>query len=162
MKELTPRERLFVEAYLITHDKAAAAIAAGYKKNSAKQQGYEVSKREHVQWAISGARVARTARTEVTQDWVIEQLVLNVERAMGAVAVLDDKGEITGVFEYKGAIANKSLELLGKHVGMWQADNQVQQAEFTPLEDRLRVLQREDDIEQAENVERLPGTSGIG
>lgn len=160
MKELTARERLFVEAYLITHDKAAAAIAAGYKKNSAKQQGYEVSKREHVQWAISGAQDARTARTEVTQDWVVEQLVLNYHRAMEAVPVLDDKGKETGVFNYQGAVANKALDMLGKHVGMWRADNQVQQAEFTPLEDRLRVLQREDDIDQAANVERMPGTSG--
>jgi len=154
MKELSIQERSFVENFLLTHNKTKAAIAAGYKENSAKQQGSQISKRDHVVAAITAAQDQRTERLEIGQDWVVEQLVLNHKRAMAVDAVLDKDGKETGLFDYKGSVANKCLELLGKHFGMWQGE-QDKLPDSLPLEERLKVLQREDDINDSPNVQRL-------
>lgn len=54
-----------------------------------------------------------------TQEWIIDRLVENVNRAMQAVAVLDNEGRPTGEYKYDGGVANKALELLGKERGMF-------------------------------------------
>ena len=64
-------------------------------------------------------------RTEVSQDWVIERLVDNFERAMQVRPVTDARGKPTGEYTYHGAVANRALELLGKHLGMFDRDNGV-------------------------------------
>ena len=66
------------------------------------------------------AMKARTERTEVDQDWVVERLVENANRAMQAVPVIDRDGNETGKFTYAGSVANRALELLGKHAGMFK------------------------------------------
>jgi phage terminase small subunit len=55
----------------------------------------------------------------LTKQWVIETLMENVARAMQAQAILDDEGNAIGEFSYRGSVANKALELLGKEVGMF-------------------------------------------
>jgi len=56
-------------------------------------------------------------RAALTKTWVLEKLIDNVDRAMQHKAVLDAKGEATGEYRYEGAVANRSLELLGKELG---------------------------------------------
>ncbi len=62
---------------------------------------------------------ARSKRTEVDQDWIVERLVENVKRAMQLEAVTDREGKPTGEHVYQGSVANKALELLGRHQGMF-------------------------------------------
>ena len=116
---MTDKQRLFVEEYLVDHNATAAAVRAGYSERTAKQQGSRLLTNVDVAAAIEKAREDRTERTEVTQDWVIERLVENVQRAMQAEPVRDREGNQTGEFVYAGSVANKGLELLGKHVGMF-------------------------------------------
>ncbi len=52
------------------------------------------------------------------QSWIISRLVENVERAMGDPA-LDADGKSSGRSSYQGAVANRALELLGKHYGLF-------------------------------------------
>ena len=60
--------------------------------------------------AVNTALEKRAERTGVTQDWIIERLVENVERSMP-----EDGDENT----YQGSVANKALELLGRHHGLF-------------------------------------------
>jgi phage terminase small subunit len=72
---------------------------------------------------------ARAERLAVKSDWVVQQLREIVERCMQGKPVLDQKGqpvmtetdfgEITAVWKFEPTAANKSLELLGKHIGMF-------------------------------------------
>ena len=64
-------------------------------------------------------------RTEVSQDWVIERLVDNFERAMQVRPVMDARSKPTGEYTYHGAVANRAPELRGKHLGMFDRDNSV-------------------------------------
>jgi phage terminase small subunit len=44
----------------------------------------------------------------------------NLERAMQRKPVLDKEGNEIGVYVYDGHVANKSLELMGKELGMFK------------------------------------------
>lgn len=39
---------------------------------------------------------------------------------MQAEPVLDSRGKPTGEYRYDGSVANKALELLGKHLGLFK------------------------------------------
>ncbi len=70
---LTPRQRCFVEEYLIDLNATQAAIRAGYSKKTAKQIGAENLAKPVLQDAIAEAMAARSARTEITQDMVVRE-----------------------------------------------------------------------------------------
>lgn len=134
---MTPKQQRFAEEYLVDLNATQAAIRAGYSEKTAYSIGQENLNKPEIQQAISDARVKRSERTEITQDWIIDRLVENVERAMQAEPVLDDKGNRTGEYVYQGNVANRALELLGKHQGMFidrqQIDNRVQVISDEPL-----------------------------
>jgi phage terminase small subunit len=56
----------------------------------------------------------------IDQSWVVNTLVKNVNRSMQAEPVLDKFGRPIGTYTYEGSVANKGLELVGKHLGMFQ------------------------------------------
>ena len=106
---LTPKQQRFVSELLIDLDATQAAIRAGYGQQTARQAGAENLSKPDVSAAISEAQAARAERTEMTQDYVLENLRTVVETCMGRIG---------GEFNASGAI--KALELLGKHLGMFK------------------------------------------
>ena len=116
---LTAKQQRFVEEYLVDLNGAAAAIRAGYTKRRARQQAYRLSQKPEVQEAIALATEARSRRVEADQDWIVKRLIENVQRAMQLVPVRDRGGKLTGEHQYQGSVANKALELLGRHLGMF-------------------------------------------
>ena len=75
----------------------------------------------------------------VDKEWVLKQLVENVQRAMQATPVLDSEREKMGEYRYDGATANRALELIGKHFGMFadraevgHAHNRISAEPLTP------------------------------
>jgi phage terminase small subunit len=59
------------------------------------------------------------AKAGVSIQWVLTRLMENYERAMQHEPVMGKDGS-TGEFRYDGAVANRSLELIGKHLGMFK------------------------------------------
>ena len=70
---LTPKQARFVEEYLIDLNATQAAVRAGYSKRTAGQIGEQNLKKLEIAEAISAAMQARSERTEITQDRVIEE-----------------------------------------------------------------------------------------
>ena len=66
-------------------------------------------------------------KVALTQEWVLTRLMENAERALQHVAVLDRDGKPTGEYRYDGNVANRALELLGKHRGMFIDRHEVGQ-----------------------------------
>ena len=116
---LTAKQALFVCEYLIDANATQAAIRAGYSEHSARAIGSENLAKPAVIAALAAAMAARVERVELNADWVLRRLKENVERAMQAEPVRDRFGQETGEFVYEGAVANRALELLGKHVGLF-------------------------------------------
>ena len=125
---LTPRQRRFVDEYLIDLNGTQAAIRAGYSQKTARQIGQKLLTKVDIQQAISAAQAARQERTELTADEVIRDLrevrdVCLGRKSVKVVEVVKFEGEATPhevdalVFDANGA--NKALELLGKHIGMF-------------------------------------------
>lgn len=125
---LNDRQRRFVDEYLIDLNGTQAAIRAGYSQKTARQIGQKLLTKVDIQQAISAAQVERQKRTELTADEVIRDLrevrdVCLGRKSVKVVEVVKFEGEATPhevdalVFDANGA--NKALELLGKHIGMF-------------------------------------------
>jgi len=126
---MTPKQQRFVTEYLIDLNATQAAIRAGYSENTAYAIGYENLSKPEIAEAIAAAQAARADRTEITVDYVITNLAEIVERCMQRAPVMVGQGkercqatdeEGRDVWEFNANGANKSLELLGKHLGMFR------------------------------------------
>ncbi len=71
---MTPKQARFVEEYLIDLNATQAAIRAGYSARNADKIGPELLGKTRVAEAVKAAQQARTERTEITQDEVIQGL----------------------------------------------------------------------------------------
>lgn len=71
---LTPKQRRFVDEYLVDLNATQAAIRAKYSKKTARQIGEENLSKPDIQAAIATRMKAREARTEITQDKVLREL----------------------------------------------------------------------------------------
>ena len=55
---------------------------------------------------------------------MLERLEKNYERAMQEEPILDRDGNSTGEYKYQGMVANKALELIGRHLAMFTDKHQ--------------------------------------
>ena len=125
MPKLTDKQTAFVREYLVDLNATQAAIRAGYSERTASRIGPQLFGKTWVREAIEKAQAKRARRVEVTQDYVLSNLVEVVERTMQRAPVLDRKGEqvtdeegrAVWTFDAKGA--NRALELLGTHLGIF-------------------------------------------
>lgn len=73
-RPLTPRQRRFVQEYLIDLNAAAAARRAGYSKKSSTDWAWRLLRKPAVAAAVEAAQAARAERTRVTADTVVKEL----------------------------------------------------------------------------------------
>ncbi len=128
--KLTDKQKRFVEEYLVDLNATQAAIRAGYSEQTGYSIGQRLLKKVEVQEAIQQAQNKRSERTQITQDEVIRLLIENVDISMGKKATVitipskSENGEVMGndvaQFVYEPSAANKALELLGKHLGIFK------------------------------------------
>ncbi len=71
---MTPKQRRFVEEYLIDLNGSAAARRAGYAKKAARTMAQKLLRHPDVIAAIEKAQTERAERTRVTADKVIREL----------------------------------------------------------------------------------------
>lgn len=142
-RQLSDQRQRFVEEYLIDLNGTQAAIRAGYSVKTAQEQSSRLLSNVMVQEAISKAMAARSRRTGVNQDRVVLELaklafvkMTDVVDSNGRIkqdASADDLSCIESIKykesdnEFGGSVERevkigsklKALELLGKHLGMW-------------------------------------------
>lgn len=121
---LTERQRAFVHE--VVRDESIPAYRAyrnaGFKAkndNVARVMSSRLLAKPHIKKEIKRLRERRAHRLEINEVWVLRKLIRNYRRAMQDIPVLDAEGNPTGTYTYNGAVANRSLELIGKHLGMF-------------------------------------------
>lgn len=140
MAKLTDKQKKFIDEYLVDLNATQAAIRAGYKEKAAYRTGAENLRKPQIQEEIQKRMQERQQRTEVTQDMVVKELAsIAFARATdyaavkgGAVRIKDTDSlsdeqirAIAGIKEGANGIEiklndkEKALELLGRHLGMW-------------------------------------------
>jgi len=126
-RELTPKQERFVDEYMIDLNATQAAIRAGYSERTAYSIGQRLLKHVEIASRIQERKAALSIKTKLTQEWVLEQLNLIVQKSSmeEEVQKWDYENKCmtgTGRFIYDSKGANKALELIGKHLGMYKTD----------------------------------------
>ena len=122
---MTQKRKRFMEELIVNGGNATEAAAKVYdccSRKSAQALGGKLSKvilKDEIEKRQAEVHEKLQERTIVTREWVIKGLVENLERAMTAKPVLDSKGIETGEYRYRGDVANRALELMGKDIGMF-------------------------------------------
>lgn len=107
---MNPRQIRFVEEYLIDLNATQAAIRAGYSAKTANTNGPRLMVNAGIQSAIQKAQAARSERTQITVDKVLDDIELIKLNAMQQ----EDDGKM---INHAGAL--KACELQGKHLKMF-------------------------------------------
>lgn len=91
---LTPRQRRFVEEYLLDLNATQAAIRAGYSERTANEQGARLLANVSVRQAIQEGQKERSERTHVQADAVLRDLATLCHSRVTDY-VIDDEGNVT-------------------------------------------------------------------
>lgn len=146
---LTPKQKIFADEYLIDLN-ATRAYKVAYPKvkkdETAAAAGARLLRNVKVEGYIQQRMEEREKRTEITQDRVLQELAkigfanitdfVTIERGMVMVKPTDqiskDKlGAIAGIkegangIEVKLCSKDRALELIGRHLGMWNDKMEV-------------------------------------
>lgn len=119
-KVLNGKQQQFIIEYMKDMSPTQAAIRSGYSKATAYVQGSRLLKNDIIAFEIDKLTQERLQKLKVSPDWVIDRLKTISDRCMQEIPVLDKEGNPTGEFKFDAAGANKSTELLGKHLGVFQ------------------------------------------
>ncbi len=159
---MTQKQKRFIEEYLIDLNATQAAIRAGYSPDTAKVIGSENLTKPDIRAQIDRAMAERSKRTGVNAERVIQELAKIA--FVNAAEVIDPKtatvkedalpedtaaiqsvkvktfGEDGLEREIKMADKIKALELLGKHLGMFQNNVNVTLGTSDKLDDIISQI----------------------
>ncbi|HTE34070.1 MAG TPA: terminase small subunit [Chryseolinea sp.] len=141
---LTPKQEQFCREYLIDFNATQAAIRAGYSKKTAGQIGEQNLKKLEISAYVRELKEKQIERTEITADFVLTGLKEVAQRCLQKIPVMewdyenkmlvpsrDEDGN--AIWEFDSGGANKSFELLGKHLGLFEKDNKRDLSITTPM-----------------------------
>ena len=140
MRELTGKQKRFVEEYLCDLNATQAAIRAKYSAKTAEWIGPQLLQKTHVAAAIQEAMDKRSARTEIAGDRVIQEIGhmalydpadiaganINGPQDIATLpesvrrAIIGWSWDRQGNFVLKLSPKTPSLELLGRHLMLWK------------------------------------------
>jgi phage terminase small subunit len=166
-RKLTARQARFVAEYLVDLNACQAAIRAGYSPKVAETCGPRLLRNAQVADAISKAKEARTVRTEITQDRVLEELAAlafsdvthysvddagrltvadgappSSRRAISSIKkrrIVDKDGGVTHEVEIKLWDKPGPLKLAGRHVGLFPDRVEITGKNGGPVEAGLKA-----------------------
>lgn len=164
MAKCTPKQKRFIDEYLIDMNGTQAAIRAGYSQRTARHIAMELLAKPHIQALLQEKQRRLQIKTEITAERVLNEIAaiafadsadyaqatddLNVhivptkdltETQRKAIASI--KAGRNGV-EVKTHDKIRALELLSKHLGLFE-DNQQKEAPSTNIFEAINACDEE-------------------
>lgn len=166
---ITPRQRRFVEEYLVDMNGRQAAIRAGYTATTAHVQAAKMLKKDNITAAVTAGIALRSHRTEVEAEAVLRRLwqmanfdirkLFKDDGSMKAITELDDETAL-GVVSIKvvelkdgdGNVRGYSKEArlvdlravlvdVGRHLGMFDAKLRISGDKENPIALLIKQVQ---------------------
>lgn len=143
-RQLNPKQKLFAKEFIVDLNATHAAIRAGYSEKTAKQIGSKLLTKVDLRAYVAELMDERSKRTMVDADYVVRHLIEVNGRCLQKVPVMvfdpidkrmvqeqDENGNDVWQFDSNGA--NRSLELLGRHLAMFTEKTRVTTVHEQPL-----------------------------
>ena len=110
-KDLTMKQRLFVEAYFSSdYNASEAARIAGYGGDNHNKIGHELLSKPHIKAAIDKRAQEKIKEISLTEEYVVRKLVKTLEKA-------EDDNNLTAVL--------RAIELAAKSLGMLRDKTEI-------------------------------------
>ena len=122
---LSYKEERYCLEYICDYNQTKAAIRAGYAEKSAAKTGCRLMKDPRIQARIRQLQKEQAERLMLTSDHVLLELWDVYQKCMQAVPVETWSYELhemvkTGEYQFDSKGATKALEMIGKHLGMFE------------------------------------------
>lgn len=121
--DMDESHKLFCEAFVNTYNHNATGsyqhIYECENYGTAATQASRLLKNLNVTLYINHLIDERSKNLKISSSFVLTGLMENYSRCMQAEQVLDRDGCVTGIYNFNPNAANKALELIGKHLQMW-------------------------------------------
>ena len=176
--KLTPKQKRFIDEYLVDLNATQAAIRAGYSAKTAYSIGIENLRKPEIQAALQKRRDKLQTKLEISQEKVLQELAA-IAFANGAdfakvvktgllasvemvptndlppeklPAIAGIKANQYGV-EIKLHDKVRALEMLGKYLGLFEASNQQEQPANNLL-DAISGCVKEDEFDDLPELQQ--------
>lgn len=147
LRELTAKQALFVQEYMVDLSATHAAIRAGYSPKSAGTYAHEMLGLPHVQDAVAKAFAARSERVKIDADWVLRRLVDEADADLADI--LDDAGAVRPVKDWpkiwrKGLVTGIDVEEIRNRDG--ELEGHVRKLKLSERIKRIELIARHIDV----------------
>jgi phage terminase small subunit len=148
---LTIKEKLFVAHMLLTNNQSQSYIEAGFKGANIAGCASALARKPIIAKALAEARERKSVELGIDANYVLGGLKTVAERCMQAKPKLVGRGKIEDgevitvqardasgelLFEFDSTGANRSLELLGKHLGMFKNEVDINVKTYQHFKDQ--------------------------
>lgn len=140
-KELTPKQQLFAEEFLLDLNGKQAAIRAGYAPRSAEVTACRMLRIAKVAAAIQEGMDKRSKRTEIDADYVLKRL--HEIESFDFGEIIDDDGSTKPIKDWPGAIRRSvaSIEVVEDFAGKGEDRECVGYTKKIKIEGRTKPLE---------------------
>lgn len=118
---LNDKQKQFCNEYLIDFNGTQAAIRAGYSKKTANEQAAQLLAKLSIQTYLKELIENRNERVKITQDEVLNKIIEVVEICTKKIEIDVNGDTVEKMLDVQGA--NKALDMLAKHTGLYEVDN---------------------------------------
>ena len=154
--KLSAKMQLFVDEYFVDFNGTAAVKRAGYRSSNPNKLATKLLNHPLVSAAVAEKKKERQEKTELSAEYVIQKLI--------AIAERNEEGNPTA--------ALRSLELLGKHLGLYRDRQEISGPDGAAIQMEQQVKQNADEFASriaslvkrngTDNVVEFPDRKGDG
>lgn len=142
--KLTSKMENFVNEYFVDFNGSAAVKRAGYRSSNPNKLAVKLLNHPLVAQAVEEKKKERVEKTELSAEYVITKLIAIAERTE----------------ESNPNASLRSLELLGKHLGLYKDRQEISGPDGEAIQMEQKVKQNVDDF--TSRIARLAARGGTG